>query len=491
MTSLAFGARSNFMMHYRSFVALTLFLLHSFAASTVSAQTDQIDDYVQIEMKRRQIPGLALVVIRDGAAVKMKGYGFANLEHDVPVTPDTVFELASVTKQFTAAAVMILVEEGKIKLEDSIAEYLPNSPDHWKDITVRHLLTHTAGLPNLENGFQALRKGGARLNYTTAQLFNAAKNDSMSFAPGERWQYSDVGYFLLGMIIEKASGQRYRNFLTDRFFKQLGMNSTSVPDQWHILKNRAAGYTLRNGEIVNIRRVIQVELPSHYGIFSTVRDLVKWDNALATGKVVKLSSLEQMWTSVKLNSGGSFPYGFGWGMDERRGHRMITHTGITGTEYSRFPEDRLTVVVLTNLGRNLGTTGVDAWGIAQGVAGRFIPTLLLSSLKEQPETNVELTGSLREFLSIVARGEDTSMMTPGLRALITPATRDIIKVRLNNMESFAFLRCEDAGGKGFERMGAQISRSCYYKMVAGTETRFYVFRLTSDDKVADFRSFRE
>jgi D-alanyl-D-alanine carboxypeptidase len=479
------------MMHYRSFVAVTLFLLHSFGASVVSAQTDQIDDYIQIEMKKRQIPGLALVVVRDGEGIKMKGYGFANLEHNVPVTPDTVFELASVTKQFTAAAVMVLVEESKIKLEDPIAQYLPNSPEHWKDITVRHLLTHTAGLPNLENGFRALRKGGARLNYTTVQLFNAAKNDTMSFAPGERWQYSDVGYFLLGMIIEKASAQPYRNFLATRFFEPLGMASTSVLDQWIVLKNRAAGYTLRNGQIINIRRVIQVELPSHYGVFSTVRDLVKWDNALAAGKVVKQSSLEQMWTPVKLNSGGSFPYGFGWQFDERRGHRMITHSGITGTEYTRFPEDRLTVVVLTNLGRHIGATEVNSWGLTKGIAGRLIPSLLLSSSKVQPETNVALTQSLREFLSMLARGEDTAMMTPGLRVMITPTTREIIKARLNKLESFDFLRCDDAEGKEFERMGAQVSRTCYYKMISGSEMRYYVFRLTADDKVADFGSFTE
>ena len=284
----------------RHFVALALFLLHLFGASLVSAQTDQIDNYIQFEMNKRQIPGLALVVIRDGKVIKMKGYGFANLEHDVPVKPDTVFELASVTKQFTAAAVMLLVEEGKVKVEDPISQYLPNAPEHWKDIAVRHLLTHTSGLPNLENGFQALGKGGARLNYTTTQLYNAAKNDPMSFAPGERWQYSDVGYFLLGMIIEKASGQPYRNFLASRFFEPLGMASSSVLDQSVVLKNRAAGYTLRNGQIVNIRRVIQVELPSHYGIFSTVQDLVKWDNALAAGKVVQPSSLDQMWTQAKL-----------------------------------------------------------------------------------------------------------------------------------------------------------------------------------------------
>jgi CubicO group peptidase (beta-lactamase class C family) len=479
------------MMRYRSFVALTLFLLHSFGASIVSAQTDQIDDYIQIEMKKRQIPGLALVVIRDGEVIKMKGYGFANLEHDVPVTPDTVFELASVTKQFTAAAVMVLVEESKIRVEDPIGRYLPNSPEHWKDITARHLLTHTAGLPNLENGFQALRKGGPRLNYTTTQLFNAAKSDPMSFAPGERWQYSDVGYFLLGMIIEKVSGQRYRNFLASRFFEPSGMASTSVLDQWVVLKNRAAGYTLRNGQIVNIRRIIQVELPSHYGIFSTVRDLVKWDNALATGKVLKQSSLEQMWTPVKLNSGGSFPYGFGWEMDERRGHRMITHTGITGTEYTRFPDDKLTVIVLTNLGRHIGATEVNSWGLTKGVAGRFIPNLLLSSLKEQPDINQHLTQTLRNFLSNMAKGEDAALMTPGLRARRSGASGANIAGRLQELKSFTFLTCDEIEGRVVERFGAQVSRTCYYKMVTGSETRYYRFLLTSDEKVADFSSFVE
>jgi len=478
-------------MRYRSFIILVLLLFPPLRSSPASAQTDPVDEYIQVEMKKRLIPGLALVVIQNGEVIKTNGYGFANLEHEVPVTPDTVFELASVTKQFTATAVMLLVEEGKIKLDDPIVEYLPNSPEQWKGITVRHLLTHTAGLASLENGFKALNEGGARTNYTTAQMFEAATKDAISFAPGERWQYSDVGYFLLGMIIEKASGQRYRNFLAARFFKPLGMASTSILNQWTVLKNRAAGYTLRNGQIVNIRRVAQVELPSHYGIFSTVRDLVKWDNALATGKVVTQPSLEQMWTPVKLNSGGSFSYGFGWGLDERRGHRMVTHTGITGTEYTRLPDDKLTVIVLTNLGSGIRDTGVNSWGLTKGVAGHFIANLFLSSLKEQPDVNLELTGNLRDFLSTIARGDNPPLMMPGLRAVLTPAISATITRRLKELKSFSFLACNEMQGRVVERLGAQVSRSCYYKMVTGSETRYYVFWLTSDDKVADFSSFTE
>lgn|GEM_PF-849827 len=327
------------------------------------------DEYIRTEMKKRRIPGLALVVIKNGEIAKMQGYGSANLEHDVPVTPDTVFELASVTKQFTATAIMKLVEEGKIMLDHPIMKYLPRSPRKWNGITVRHLLTHTAGLPGLHDGFASLPD---KRDYTTAEMFKSATEDPISFAPGAKYQYSDVGYFLLGMIIEKASGQRYKDFLAERFFKPLGMTSTSVDDQWAVLKNRAAGYTIHDDQIVNIRRVAQVELPSHYGVFSTVRDLVKWDNALATGKVVKEFILLVMWTPVKLKNGSFYPYGFGWELGEEDGHRTIFHGGYTGTEYTRFPDDKLTVIVLTNLGLDRGDEPVDSWGLTNEVARRYL-----------------------------------------------------------------------------------------------------------------------
>ena len=236
-------------------------------------------------------------------------------------------------------------------------------------------MTHTAGLASLETGFRALyTTGGVRANFTTAEMFEAATKDPMSFRPGERWQYSDVGYFLLGMLIEKASGQRYREFVTERFFQPLGMTATSVLDQWAILKNRASGYTLRHGQLVHIRRHAQVELPSHYGICSTVKDLVKWETALTGGHVVKPSSLDQIWTPVRLNDGTSRPYGFGWRVEALFGHRLITHTGITGTEYSRFPNNGLTVIVLTNLGGRIGAMEVDPWGLT--IIGARIPWVL-------------------------------------------------------------------------------------------------------------------
>jgi D-alanyl-D-alanine carboxypeptidase len=356
-------------------LVVAVFLFYGFFSSFVGAQTDPIDAYIKTEMEKRRIPGLVLTVIQHGEVIKMQGYGLANVELDVPVTPDTVFWLASVTKQFTATAIMLLVEEGKVGLDTPISHYLANTPDAWQGITVWHLLTHTAGLVGWETGFRALHAGGERANYTTAEMFEAATKDPTSFGPGEGWQYSGVGYFLLGMIIEKASGQRYRELVTERFFQPLGMTATSVLDQWAILKNRASGYTLRNGQLVHIRGHAQVELPSSSGIFSTVKDLVKWEAALTGGTVVKPSSLDQMWTPVRLNDGTSHPYGFGWRVETLFGHRLIDHSGSTGTQYSRFPDDGLTVIVLTNLGRHYGTTEVNSWGLTIGVADRYIPDL--------------------------------------------------------------------------------------------------------------------
>jgi CubicO group peptidase (beta-lactamase class C family) len=332
------------------------------------------DEYIQDEMNKRCIPGLALVVIKNGEIIKMNGYGVANLEHDVPVTPDTVFELASVTKPFTATAIMRLVEQGQVKTHDLITKYLPRSPRRWRGITIHHLLTHTAGIVgHLDDGFFSYLD--EKTDITTAEDFRAVTKDPISFTPGERYQYSDAGYFLLGMIIEKASRQRYQDFMAKQFFQPLGMTSTSILDQWAIVKHRAAGYTIRDGQIINIRHIWQEELPSYWGVLSTVRDLAKWDQALASGKVVKESTLNEMWTPVRFNNGQSYPYGYGWEVERMAGRRMITHQGLSGTEYTILPDDKLTIIILTNLGGYLDSNEIGSWGLTRGGARRYLSGL--------------------------------------------------------------------------------------------------------------------
>jgi CubicO group peptidase (beta-lactamase class C family) len=467
--------------------ALAVLLLAASAGAPAVARADAIDDYIRGEMALRRIPGLALAVVRDGAVVKLQAYGFANLEHEVPATPDTVFELASLTKQFTATAIMTLVEDGRLKLDDSVTLHVANSPEAWKPITVRHLLTHTSGLPGLAAGFASLEQLPERVRYSTADLFESASKDALGAPPGTRFVYSDVGYFLLRMIVEKASGRRWGDYLDTRFFKPLGMTSTSVLDHARILKHRAAGYTIRDGRLVNIRRIWDVELPSGYGVFSSVKDLVTWDAALEGGRVVKPATLAQMWTPLRRNDGGTGLYGFGWSVNARRGHRWISHSGLTGTEYSRFPDDRLTVIVLTNLGGFVDPASTaDPWGLTYGVAGRYVPGLFVGTEPPRADPEPALTQRLRTTLERWARGEPTPGVTPGLRAAIN---RPLLARRLGTLQSFTFITCDDEQGR--ERWGDRVQRICHYRGVNAAGTRYYSFWLADDGRVVDFWSTTE
>lgn len=444
----------------------------------VPAQADKVDDYIKSEMKNRQIPGVALAVIKDGKIIKAKGYGLASVELNAPVTPDSVFAIASVTKPFTATAIMILVEEGKVGLDDKISKYLTNAPDSWSGITVRHLLTHTAGL---KDDVIPRFSGSFLRDYTTAVIFEYTSKLPVEFAPGERYQYRDLGYFLLGMIIEKASGMRYREFLAERIFHPLGMSATVIQDQWAIVKNRASPYTWREGKLARMRLDGQIELHSGGGVLSTVKDLAKWDAALYTEKILKKSTLDQMWTPVKLNNGFRANYGFGWGLGEFRGHRLIAHGGATGVYLLRLPDDRLTVIVLTNLD---GWTGTNADGIALTVAGHYIPDLLLSRLKEQPDPDPQMTQKMRNVLSDIESGAWNS---PHISPEFQEQRWGALNRRyMKDVKSFTFVACDDVQERRIERFGAPVSRICYYKAVTPLETWYCWFFLTADGKVADF-----
>jgi CubicO group peptidase (beta-lactamase class C family) len=262
-----------------------------------------------------------------------------------------MFQLASVTKQFTAAAILMLAEDGKLNLSDPIAKILPDTPPAWKDVTVENLLNHTSGIKSYTSlpSFQmTLRK-----DYTKKELIDLVRNLPLEFKPGEKFAYNNTGYFLLGMIIEKASGKSYGDFLAERIFKPLGMTSTRVNDLAAIIPNRATGYSraawfigLRNGEYVSPTQPFAAG-----ALISSVNDMIKWDAALNTDRLLKQSVRDRMWTKAKLNNGKSTTYGFGWALGERDGRRVVLHGGgINGfsTSIIRHLDDHLTVVVLTN-----------------------------------------------------------------------------------------------------------------------------------------------
>jgi CubicO group peptidase (beta-lactamase class C family) len=326
------------------------------------AAADAVDKYVAGEMQRQHIPGVSLLVARDGNVVLAKGYGLANVELQVPVKPETVFQSGSVGKQFTGTAVMMLVEEGKIKLDDPITKFLAGAPAAWRDVTIRELLSHTAGFTDYPKNFDF------RKDYTEAQLLKIVEGIPLAYPPGTKWAYSNLGYLTLGIIIHRVTGKFYGDFLQERIFQPLGMNTTRIISEADIVANRAAGYRLIKGELKNQEWVSPtLNTTADGSLYFSSLDLAKWDAALYTEKLLKQSSLEQMWTVAKLKNGqpNSGHYGFGWFIERRDGHHVIEHEGAWQgfkSQISRYVDDKLTVIVLANLEQ------ADPAVIAHGVA---------------------------------------------------------------------------------------------------------------------------
>lgn len=332
------------------------------AMVSAEVRADKVDDFLKAEMEKQQIPGLALMVIKDGKPIKTEGYGVANLEWNVPVTTDTVFEIGSMTKQFTAACILLLAEDGKLSLDDKISQHLKNTPSAWADITIRHLLTHTSGIKNYTvlDGFELSK------HLTQAQFIEKMSALPLAFQPGTSWSYCNSGYNLLGFIIENASGKSYWDYLRERIFQPLQMTNTTSRLPSIIVPHRAAGYELTNHVHIN-RDYDLTDLFSAGAIISTITDIAKWNAALSGDALLKASSKEQWWTPVKLNDGKTKNYGFGWFLDPLDGHKDIGHGGSTSgfsSTIQRFPDDKLSVLILTNTDKE-GTATRLAKAVAQ------------------------------------------------------------------------------------------------------------------------------
>jgi CubicO group peptidase (beta-lactamase class C family) len=348
-------------------VAMVVAALLAWSAGLLATNQagDAVDEYVHAEMGNQHIPGLALLVSRGGQPIRSQGYGLANVELQVPVKPETIFQSGSVGKQFTATAVMMLVEEGKIALEDSLTKYFPDAPAAWKPVTVRELLSHTAGFTDYPKDFD-LRK-----DYTEDQLLKIVQGIPLAYTPGTKWSYSNLGYLTLGILIHKVTGDFYGDFLQQRIFRPLDMQ-TRIINEADIIPNRAAGYRLVKGELKNQEWVSPTMNTTADGsLYFSILDLAKWDAALYTEKLLKRSTLEQMWTVAKLTNGhpNGGKYGFAWFIHDQGGHHVVEHEGQWQgfeTQISRYVDDQLTVVVLTNLAE----AKPDA--IAHGVAERYL-----------------------------------------------------------------------------------------------------------------------
>jgi CubicO group peptidase (beta-lactamase class C family) len=332
-----------------AFSIVVLLLCRLAAAQVSTSSADPVDAIVRSEMQRQHIPGVALLVARDGRILRAEGYGFSNVELQVPVKPETIFQSGSVGKQFTATAVMMLVEEGKIALDDPIAKYVRDGPPSWDQVTVRQLLSHTAGFTDYPEKFDF------RKDYSEDDLLRIVASIPLAFPPGTKWSYSNLGYLTLGILIHRVTGKFYGDFLQQRIFQPLGMTTTRIISEADIIPNRASGYRLDHGVLKNQEWVSpSLNTTADGSLYFSILDLAQWDAALYTEKLLKRSSLHEMWTPAKLADGkpNSDHYGFGWFIGDFHGHRVIGHEGAWQgfkSQISRYVDDKLTVVVLANL----------------------------------------------------------------------------------------------------------------------------------------------
>jgi len=360
-----------------SFILSFAFIIPSNAQSLVERidlKNSDIDEFIESEMKKRKIPGLTLGICEGDSLIRVASFGYADLQNLGPTQNNTTFELASITKQFTASAIVLLQQDGSLELEDPISAFIEDCPKAWKDITIKHLLTHTSGLPAINEGQSGALSmtPQAFISMISSKIiskdfyYGLIKTDTLDFPPGEAYSYSDTGYFLLGYIIDNISGS-YRQFIQKRIFDPAGMSASYIVDQVSVHELEARGYTLRNGELVNIRRIFDAEIPSHYGIFSNIPDLQKWDAVLNSNILFTDQSKALLWNDNKLNKGKSTGYGMGWEVKKMKKKLIISHTGVTGTEMIKLVDDGVTFIVLTNLGDG-AFDSVNSWGLAGRLA---------------------------------------------------------------------------------------------------------------------------
>ena len=342
------------------------------SASAATAR-DTVDRLIEAEMARAHIPGVSLAVVRGGRVIKARGYGMADLEHSIPVTPETVFKIGSVSKQFLATGIMLLVQDGRVSLDDPVAKYYADAPESWRGITLRHFLTHTSGVLREGPAFDPLKAQPDSI------IVRSAFVRPLEFPTGSKYQYCNVCYFTLADIIARVSGKPWDTFLSERVFGPTGMAATRTTTTSQLVRRRARGYAWTDTGYVNAPEYVALR-PS--GAFlSTALDLAKWDSVLYEGRVLTRASLEAMWTPVRLTGGGVSQYGFGWQLDSLDGHRQVSHGGaLPGfrAQMARFPNDSLTVIVLTN------ADGARPDELARAVARIYFSTAARPSPRRGP-----------------------------------------------------------------------------------------------------------
>jgi len=339
---------------------LCLFLLlYSVTAAASQNIESKADEYIRAYVKMDRFSG-SVLISRNGKILLKSGYGMADYEHKIPNTLQTKFRIASLTKQFTAMAILQLQEKESLNVNDPLIRYIPDYPNGER-ITIHHLLTHTSGIPNFT---VATDKVMRVLPSTMELIINKFKDQPLEFSPGEKFEYSNAGYYLLGYILEKVAGQDYGTVIKQNIFEPLGMTNSGYDYNHLILKNRARGYRLENGVLINAPYIYMANVNASGGLYSTVEDMYLWDRALYTENLIRRNSLEKMFTPYTQN------YGYGWGIVTLFNRKMVGHNGdMDGfqTNITRFIDDDVCIIVLSNFGHApIGKISVDLAAIVFG-----------------------------------------------------------------------------------------------------------------------------
>ncbi|GAB2860228.1 hypothetical protein GCM10027277_31020 [Pseudoduganella ginsengisoli] len=425
----------------------TLALLHATVAFADAPPLQEQIDAALAPMFKADAPGATVIVTRDGQPVFRKAYGRADVDKKTPMQPDMQLRLGSVTKQFTAVAILMLAEQGKLSLQDDITRFLPDYPVNGHRITIEQLLQHKAGIRN----YTAMPRFWPNADKDTgvAQFIDFFKNEPLDFAPGERWSYSNSGYFLLGAIIEKASGQRYADFIAQHIFEPLGMQDTAYEGHERSGKHRVEGYRAGFFSGYSTAEKISMTLPYAAGaLVSTVDDLARWNDAIVSGKLLKAESWQQAMTPCTLPKEAKCNYGYGWFISSLRGHKMIWHGGdIPGfnAETLRLPDDKLFVAVLSNGNRDVLDSDRIAFTAAAIAIGNPFPEQKAVALA--PEALDALAGTYKmpdnALRTFTRKGAGLSYERPGRPAMtLKPYAPDRFFVE-GSLTTFEFQRGTD------------------------------------------------
>lgn len=338
----------------------------AFLLPRLVAAQDAIDTYLQNQITKQNLVSLSAGIVKNGKIMTTRSYGTANVEHNVRASENTAYKLGSVSKQIVATAIMQMVENKRLSLQDSVQKFFKDAPRHWRQITIRHLLNHTSGLQRESPAFEEM------LEKPDSVLIRAAYKDSLAFPTGTQWQYCNLGYFILADIIRQLSGQPFSVYMREMVFKKNGLLHTQTTSVSSIIPNRAGGYVVNNGTMLNAENYIALR-PS--GAFvSTISDLVKWEMALQKNTILAENTLQQMWkdsvkTPAKSANGEPIYYGYGWRTTRYRNKDIVFHTGVLPgfrAIFYRIPSEKTAIVILTN------SETQDIVGIAEGLVDRIV-----------------------------------------------------------------------------------------------------------------------